>query len=189
MEDVCADLAERGHAAWNVEYRRVGAGGGWPQTLEDVAAAVEALQDVPAVDADRVGAVGHSAGGQLALWAAARGGIRAVVSQAGVADLVLAASTPPSDEPTRALIGGGPDEYPDRYTAASPAASPPRGIPQLVLHGELDDVVAIDISRSYVAAAGDDAQLSVLPATGHYEHIDPATDAWRTARDWLAARL
>ena len=74
MEGLCLDLAAHGMVAWNLEYRRVGGGGGWPQTFLDVAAGVDALADVAAaLDLSRVVAVGHSAGGQLALWAAARG--------------------------------------------------------------------------------------------------------------------
>ena len=101
MTPLAFDLAARGIAAWNVEYRRVGQeGGGWPGTLEDVAAAVDRLADVDEVDAARVVTCGHSAGGHLALWLAARpripGGMPgadprvtpvAAVAQAGVCDL------------------------------------------------------------------------------------------------------
>ena len=71
--ELCLDLADRGLAAWNVEYRRVESGGGWPETFEDVAAGVDALADLDAaLDLERVVAIGHSAGGQLVFWAAAR---------------------------------------------------------------------------------------------------------------------
>src|SRR3954452_15126280 len=93
-EDLARDLARRGWAAWNVEYRRVGevSGGGYPATLEDVAAAIDALAgfDAP-LDLDRGVAIGHSAGGHLALWAAGRADpavrLAGAVSQAGVSDL------------------------------------------------------------------------------------------------------
>ncbi len=190
MTSLCEDLALRGLAAWNIEYRRIGNGGGWPHTLADVASAVDALADVDGrLDLTRIGAVGHSAGGQLALWAAARGQIRAVVSQAGLGDLVLAAVTPPSDEPTRAFLGGDPEEVPERYAAASPAAQAPLGIPQLVLHGADDDVVSPRISEAYSEAAGAECELRVLAGTGHYEHIDPGSHTWRAAREWLEAVL
>ena len=197
MTGLCADLAGRGIAAWNLEYRRVGNGGGWPETFEDVAAGVDLLAEVDApLDLERVGAVGHSAGGQLALWAAARAeprvSIAAVVSQAGVADLRLAAVTSPSDEPTTALLGGLPDEHPERYALASPRELVPLGVPQLVLHGDRDTSVAIEIAESYAAAAsaaGDQCELRVLPGAGHFEHIDPSTAEWHVARDWLAAQL
>jgi acetyl esterase/lipase len=202
MTGLCADLAGHGLAAWNLEYRRVGGGGGWPQTFLDVAAGVDLLAELDApLDLARVGAVGHSAGGHLALWAAGRSRLRegvpgagpvvvprAVVSQAGVADLRLAAVTPPSDEPTVTLLGL-PSEL---YDLASPRELLPLGAEQLVLHGERDDVVAIEISRSYAAAArasGDACQLHILAGAGHFEHIDPASSEWRIARDWLVERL
>jgi acetyl esterase/lipase len=202
MTWVCEDLARRGLAAWNLEYRRVGNGGGWPETFLDVAAGADALMGLDApLDLTRVGAVGHSAGGHLALWAAARARLpagapgadprvvpRAVVSQAGVADLRLAAVTRPSDEPTRALLGPPSDVY----ALASPRELLPLGVEQLVLHGDRDETVSIEISRSYAeaaAAAGDPCELRVLPDTGHFEHIDASSRAWREAADWLAERL
>ena len=141
------DLAAQGLAAWNLEYRRVGAGGGWPATFLDVAAGIDFLAEVDApLDLSRVVAVGHSAGGQLAFWAAARPHfpneapgehprvtIRAAVSQAGVLDLALAAGLMPSSTPTRALLGDPKAQY-ERYVilaaraaaARDPAAGPPR---------------------------------------------------------------
>ena len=132
MDGLCADLAAHGLAAWNIEYRRVGAGGGWPQTFLDVGSAVDLLADLDApLDLSHVGAVGHSAGGQLALWAALRSGlpsdapggaprveISAAVSQAGVLDLTLAAALMPSATPTRALLG-------DPVVTTSATSSPP----------------------------------------------------------------
>src|SRR5262245_55922091 len=188
MDALCIDLSAHGLAAWNLEYRRVGLGGGWPETFEDVATAVDLLADLDApLDLDRVVAVGHSAGGQLATWIAARPTLpdgvpganprvrpRAVVSQAGVLDLLLAADLVPSGEPTRALLGA-PDEPPDRYELASPRALVPIGVPQLVLHGDRDDIVSMRIATSYTAAAneaGDDIELRVLTNTGHFEHLD-----------------
>ena len=201
MTDLCLDLAEHGLAAWNLEYRRVGDGGGWPETFEDVAAGVDALADAAAPLAlEQVVAVGHSAGGQLAFWAAARPSlppdapgaaprvsIRAAVSQAGVLDLRLAARLASSEGPTQALLGH-PDENAHVYDLVSPRERVPLGIPQLLLHGERDDVVSRLIAESHAGAAqaaGDACELVVLPDTGHYEHLDPASEAWRTAREWL----
>jgi acetyl esterase/lipase len=206
MSGLCEDLARQGLAAWNLEYRRVGNGGGWPETFLDVAAGVDFLCDLEApLDLARVGAIGHSAGGHLALWTAARKKLpagtlaaeprvfpRAVVSQAGVADLRLAAVTFPSDEPTRALLGGPPEDHPERYALASPRELLPLGIDQLLLHGDRDSTVSIAIAESYdaaAAAAGDSCELLVLPGAGHFEHIDPSTPEWQLGRDWLAARL
>jgi acetyl esterase/lipase len=201
MTDLCLDLAESGAAAWNVEYRRVGSGGGWPETFLDVAAATDLLNaiDEP-LDLSRVAGVGHSAGGQLAFWIAARPTLpadapgagprvrlRAAVSQAGILDLRLAARLAPSDEPTRALLGP-PERNAAAYDLASPRERLPLGIPQLVLHGERDTTAALAISESYAEAshaAGDPCALRILPRTGHFEHIDALSDAWRVAREWL----
>jgi pimeloyl-ACP methyl ester carboxylesterase len=182
----------------------VGAGGGWPATLLDVAAGIDFLADVEApLDLARVVAVGHSAGGQLAFWAAARHTlqneapgehpritIRAAVSQAGVLDLTLAAGLMPSSTPTRALLGDPKAQY-ERYVMASPRELLPLGIPQLVLHGDRDDTVSMRIATSYATAAGnagDPCELRVLTHTGHFEHIDAGAEAWHVARDWLAAQ-
>lgn len=201
MTDLCLDLAARGVAAWNLEYRRVGLGGGWPETFLDVAAGVDLLAAVDApLDLDHVTAVGHSAGGHLALWAAARPTlpdgapgagpvvtIGGAVSQAGVLDLALAADVKPSAEPTRALLGA-PEDDPARYELASPRARVPLGIPQLLLHGDRDETVSMRIATSYAAAAreaGDPCELRVLSGVGHFEHIDVRSHAWHMARDWL----
>jgi acetyl esterase/lipase len=201
MTGLCEDVAAHGLAAWNLEYRRVGNGGGWPETFDDAAAGVDRLAEVDAqLDLARVGAVGHSAGGHLALWAAARHRLpddapgagprvrpRTVVSQAGIADLRLALVTPPSDEPTRALLG---DDAPLGLT--SPRELVPLGVEQLVLHGDRDDVASLELSRSYAAAAqaaGDPCELRVLHGVGHFEHLDPRSEAWAIARDRLATRL
>jgi acetyl esterase/lipase len=203
MTDLCVDLAGHGLAAWNLEYRRVGSGGGWPATFLDVAAGVDLLAEIEApLDLSQVAAVGHSAGGQLALWSASRPTlpadapgaeprvvIGAAVSQAGVLDLTLAAGLTPSSTPTRALLGD-PAKHSERYALASPRERLPLGIPQLVLHGDRDNSVSIRIATSYAAAArraGDPCELVVLSNTGHFEHIDAHSDAWHVARDWLVA--
>jgi acetyl esterase/lipase len=204
MEGLCLDLAAHGVAAWNLEYRRVGAGGGWPDTFLDIAAGVDLLADIGAeLDLSRVVVVGHSAGGQLAFWAAARPTlppevpgsaprveIAAAVSQAGVLDLSLAAELMPSSTPTRALLGD-PAKQAARYALTSPRERLPLRIPQLLLHGERDDTVSIRIATSYAAAAhdaGDPCELVVLSHVGHFEHIDAGEEAWHVARDWLVAQ-
>ena len=204
MEGLCVDLSAHDLAAWNLEYRRVGAGGGWPHTFHDVGAGIDLLAEVnAALDLSRVVAVGHSAGGQLVFWAAARPmlpvdapgaaprvAIRAAVSQAGVLDLALAAGLMPSSTPTRALLGD-PGRHYERYVLASPRERLPLGIPQLLLHGDLDDTVSMRIATSYSAAAhevGDPCELVVLTNTGHFEHLDAGNEAWHVARDWLVAQ-
>jgi acetyl esterase/lipase len=204
MERLCVDLAAHGLAAWNLEYRRVGGGGGWPETFLDVAEGTDHLAELDAdVDLSRVVAVGHSAGGQLAFWAAARPGlpeespghaprvaITGAVSQAGVLDLTLAAGLVPSATPMRALLGDPTENY-ESYVLASPRERLPLGIPQLVLHGDRDDTVSMRIATSYAAAAtqvGDPCELRVLTNTGHFEHIDARAPARYAARDWLIAQ-
>jgi acetyl esterase/lipase len=205
MEGLCLDLSAHGVAAWNLEYRRVGSGGGWPATLLDVAAGVDALADLDEpLDLARIVAVGHSAGGQLAFWAAARPTlptgtpgaaprihIGAAVSQAGVLDLTLAAGLTPSSTPTRALLGDPAENF-ERYVLASPRERLPLGIPQLVLHGERDTTVSIRIATSYAEAAraaDDPCETRVLSGVGHFEHIDAGSSVWHVARDWLLAQV
>jgi acetyl esterase/lipase len=182
MDSLCRDLAGAGWAAWNLEYRRLGDGGGWPATFDDVAAAISALPDQP----ERLVTIGHSAGGHLALWAAAqRLGVTHAVSQAGVVDLAEAIRLNLSRGAARELLGDDPDG--ERLRRASPAELLPLGVPQLLVHGTRDDTVPAAISESYAMRArelGDPVETAVLPC-GHFEHIDPLSQAWRAVRDWL----
>jgi acetyl esterase/lipase len=190
-----ADLVAAGYAAWNIEYRRVGGGGGWPATFDDVAAAVDLLagRELPL---DRVVAVGHSAGGHLATWLAARPGLppgapgaapavrlRGVVSQAGVLDLADAERNGVGNGAARDLLGGGPDDVPDRYALASPVERLPLGVPVVCVHGTADVNVPIRQSERFVAAAGPEAELVPLPGADHFAVIDPATAAWQACRE------
>jgi len=201
---VAADLANAGLAAWNVEYRRIGDGGGWPATFDDVAAAVDLLTGagqeaaVGRLALDRVIAVGHSAGGHLAAWLAARPGLppgapgaspavelRGVVSQAGVLDLVAGAEQGVGRGAVEDLLGGSPADVPDRYALASPAARVPLDAPVVAVHGTRDGNVPIRQSEQFVAAAraaGGTAELVRLPGVEHFAVIDPTTEAWRTCR-------
>jgi acetyl esterase/lipase len=206
MTPLARDQQARGVAAWNVEYRRVGQeGGGWPGTLLDVAAAVDALGEQAQVDPSRVAVVGHSAGGHLALWAAARWRLpsgapgadpvvrpRAAVSLAGVADLEHGARERLGDGACLDLLGGSPDDVPERYAIASPAALLPLGVPQVLVHGGLDDKVPSAQSREHALAAeaaGDDVELVELPWVDHFDVIDPAHDAWHAVVERLPALL
>lgn len=190
---LAVDLANAGVAAWNVEYRRLGAGGGFPTTLDDVAAAVDALAGVPELDLTRTVLLGHSAGGQLAVWAASRrsGPVprvrpRGVVSQAGVLDLVAAADDPARGTPVVAFLGGTPAGVPDRYAAASPAALVPAGCPVVCVHGLADTTVDPDQSRRYVDAAtraGGDARLRPIDGADHDALIDTTSPAWAACRE------
>ncbi|MDQ6727043.1 MAG: prolyl oligopeptidase family serine peptidase [Actinomycetota bacterium] len=204
MDRLSADLADHGFAAWNLEYRRVGVGGGWPATFLDVAAGVDAVARLPGVDAGRVTTLGHSAGGQLALWAASRPGlpggapgaspavaVRAAVALAGVVDLVDAATRGVGGPAVRQLLGGRPTNEPDRYALASPAARLPIGVPQLVVHGEADRHVPVDMSRSYAeaaSAAGDEVHLCTPAGVAHMDLLDPRSPAWTATLGWLEDR-
>lgn len=192
---LAATLAAAGFAAWNIEYRRVGTGGGWPTTFDDVAAAVDLLAGQDWLDPDRVVALGHSAGGHLAAWLAARPGLpsgvpgadprvrlRGAVSQAGVLDLVDAARNGVGSGAVEDLMGAGP------YDLASPAERLPVGVPVVCVHGDADVNVPLRQSERYVAAAqaaGDPAELVVLPGVEHFAVIDPATDAWRACESGI----
>jgi acetyl esterase/lipase len=143
LDSAAADLAGRGWVAWNIEYRRLGLGGGYPSTLEDAAAAIDYLAALEDVDTGRVAAIGHSAGGHLAVWAAGRTKlatsapgagpvveIAGAISLAGVLDLGAAAREKIGNGAVIELMGGAPGECPDRYAAADPLAQVP--IPAVV---------------------------------------------------------
>jgi acetyl esterase/lipase len=202
MTPLAGDVVDRGWAAWNLEYRRLGTipNGGWPGTFEDVGAGIDHLTTLARanhLDVDRVVAVGHSAGGHLALWAAGRGNLPpeapgapapagsvrlcAAVGLAPVADLAEAARTGVGGGVVLRLVGGSPERYPERYAVADPAQLLPTGIPQVLVHGDNDGAVPLSLSRRYVqraVAAGDRATLVELPGVGHMELIDPASSAW-----------
>jgi acetyl esterase/lipase len=196
MEALCVDLAGSGWAAWNLEYRRVGGGGGWPATFDDVAAGIDHLAALAVpLDLARVVAIGHSAGGHLALWAASRDrpgvAVTGAVGQAAVSDLAAVARLGLSSGAVEELLGGSPEQVPDRYAAASPAQRLPLGVPLLLVHGAQDDTVPVALSRDFqraALAAGDTCDLVVCERDGHFEHIDPASAAWATVKRWLADR-
>lgn len=200
---VCAALTDAGFATWNIEYRRLGNwGGGWPGTFLDVAAATDYLRTLAArgypLDLERVITVGHSAGGHLAAWVAGRRRIAkesplycrdplpiaAVISLAGVLDLRRAWELRLSRGVVGRLLGGTPEQVPPRYNSASPLTLLPLGVPRtIVVHGTRDTSVPYEISRRYAEAAvesGDAAQLVTLEDTGHFEMVDPRTQAWQS---------
>lgn len=208
LAPLAEDLAKRGFAAWNLEYRRLGEGGGWPATLLDVGAGIDHLAELAKhhdLDLHRVAAIGHSAGGHLALWAAGRHHaaeidarfaprvrVSAAVGQAPVADLARAHALGLGRGVVDRLLEGPPEAQPQRYAAASPAQLLPLGVPQLLVQGAADDIVPPEISRSYVAAArqaGDEVDYIELPGVGHFEHIDVASPAWAKAAEWLEKTL
>ncbi|HEX3327490.1 MAG TPA: alpha/beta fold hydrolase [Actinomycetota bacterium] len=173
--DVAADLVARGYAVWNVEYRRLGAGGGWPECRDDVVLSITALEKLGvAIDPSPLVVVGHSAGGYLALLAAPDIPARGVVAQAPVADLRLAARLRSCTSGVGALLQQG---------APSPIDEPP-DLPHLLIHGDADRDVPVEIGRAYWKAVPA-AEFVELPGCGHYEHLDPASDAWQVAVRWI----
>lgn len=192
-------IADHGVAVWSIEYRRLGEGGGWPQTFLDAGAALDHLRTLAsehALDLHHVVAAGHSAGGHLALWLAARVKLPAhsplytpdplpvsgVVSLAGIPDLAAAASLKVCDDAIEALIGATVAQRKERYADASPAALTPLGVPHLHIHGRRDEIVPLALVKQYVAAAvqaGDRATLEVMPDAGHFELVDARTAAGR----------
>lgn len=208
---LAATLPPRGWAACNIEYRRLGNGGGFPQTFDDVAAAIDLVStDVSAaaaeagvsLDLDRIVAIGHSAGGHLAGWAATRPGqdrgapgaepaarLSAVVSQAGVLDLRRSAREHLGGDAAQALLGGEPAELGERYDLASPIERLPLGVPTLCIHAPGDGNVPITQSEAFVdaaVAAGDRAELRTVEGD-HFVLIDPEDPAWTAVLDWIDA--
>lgn len=210
MDGLAESLVAQGYAAWNIEYRRVGGGGGFPETFLDVAAAVDHLAtlDGPTgarLDLDRVAVVGHSAGGHLAGWVASRHvlpadapgadpRVRPVVAfpQAGVLDLVGCAENDVGGSACPDLLGATPDEAPEIYAATSPLALLPIGVPVIAVHGTRDGIVPPAQSERYVAAAtdaGDPAELATVAGADHFDVIDPDHEAWRIVLDRLTSHL
>jgi acetyl esterase/lipase len=193
---LAADLAARGWVAWTIEYRRVGGpgadAGGWPATFEDVAAAVDLLPRALDAEPGPVVVLGHSAGGHLGAWAAARHTLPAgapgadpavacagVVAQSGVLDLRLADRLGLGGGAVRALLGAAAGSA-DVWSLADPAARLPTGVPLVAVQAEQDQDVPAEVARSYVQAAanaGDDARMAMVPGD-HYALISPGTAAW-----------
>jgi acetyl esterase/lipase len=183
MHPLVDDLVARGWATWNIEYRRLGSGGGVPETLDDVSAAIDHLAELDGVDRSRVVTIGHSAGGHLAAWAATRESPRvavtAVVSQAGVLDVRRAWELKLSDHVARDFLR---DDI-ENAELASPIERLPLGVPALLVHGGRDDVVPVEISERFARASG--ATLIVEPEEDHFGHLDPENPMWQAVVKWL----
>jgi acetyl esterase/lipase len=206
MRALARELVRRRWAVWNIEYRRLGEGGGWPATFADVAAAIDHLGQLSApLERSRISVLGHSAGGQLALWAAGRarlptaaaqalGGaprapIERVISLAGVCDLAGAYRASPGGA-VGALMGGSPEQLPERYALADPIAQVPLPAQVLLVHGVIDRTVSVRRSRDYASAAraaGAPVELVEIegPAGAHRAHIDPRGASWAAVTSWL----
>jgi acetyl esterase/lipase len=186
MGHLCAALTARGIATANLEYRRVGnAGGGWPGTFSDIRAAFQFLLQKARqyeFDVQRVMALGHSAGGQLALCLAAHEkSVKGVVSLAGVVDLQQAYALHLSNDAVVEFLGGTPAEVGDHYREADPMRLA-IGARQRLVHGAADDIVPPGFSRDYVAAKQkmkEDVLLVQIARAGHFEVVDPRSGAWK----------
>lgn len=199
MGHACGAITKAGFATWNIEYRRIGdPGGAWPGTFLDVAAAVDYVHTLAPrynLDTERVATLGHSAGGHLAVWSAARQRIpegdplyttsplrlKGAISLAGVLDLRRAWELRLSNDAVLGLMGSPPDAAPERYVTASPVEMLPLHVLQILLHGTRDEDVPYEISERYYQAAlskGDPVKLVSLPGAGHFGLIDPRSRQW-----------
>lgn len=217
MTGLAEDLAQRGIAVWNIEYRRVGdRGGGWPNTLTDVARSADYLYTIAPtyeIDLQRVVTIGHSAGGHLALWLAARPKIAGdsdlavnkqeennygplqlagAISLAGVSNLEMCWKLKLGNGAAADLLGGSPTKFPERYAAASPTAMLPIVVPQILIHGTEDDRVPHSMSEAYTSAAqaaGDKVRFITLKGVEHFALIDAHSVAWDTTVEALRMLL
>ena len=217
-EPLAKDLAAHGMAAWNLEYRRAGNGGGWPNTFADVLAGIDKLgelADEHGLGLDRVVALGHSAGGHLAVWAAGRSrlaGLGApeadrqltrrgdddgavqltgVVSQSGVLNLAAAERLNLSNGAVSNFLGGSSEKYPKRHKFADPMCAVPLAVPVYAVHGTEDDTVPVSQSETYAGAAkaaGAPVQLLKVPGD-HFALIDPKAPAYRKCRELVQQLL
>jgi acetyl esterase/lipase len=182
MYPIADDLEARGWTTWNVEFRRVGAGGGFPETFGDVAAACHVARTR---DLGPLIALGHSAGGHLSLWLAGEGFVDAAVSLAGVCCLVDASQEWLGNRAADELMRGAPSE--STWARADPVQRLPTGKPTVLVHGSNDKTVPISQSRKYADAAqlaGDDCELIAFRG-GHFPVIEPGSQIWPTIVDRL----
>lgn len=207
---LCSALTTNGVATYSIEYRKIGdEGGAWPNTMLDVGKACDHLRTIADeynLDIERIVVTGHSAGGHLAAWVAARHNIPegdplyaedplvvdATVPLAGVVDLNLCWKMRLSNGIVEELMGGTPLGVPERYETASPGSLLPLGVKQRLIHGTTDPNVPYEIANLYVQRGkhlGDDVELITLKGTGHFEVIDPMSKEYPIVRDTIINAL
>ena len=187
---LCEALRTAGVGTFNIEYRRVGnSGGGWPGTFEDIRSAYRLVQQEHSrfhLNLNRFVVMGHSAGGQLALCLAAHEtSLHRVISLAGVVDLRKAFALHLSHDAVAEFLGGKPDAVPEHYREADPMEFSIRHARQWLVHGSDDGTVPPQFSRNYVMQkkkAGESAELLEIPHAGHFDLIDPTSEAFRQVR-------
>lgn len=192
MDPLAAELADAGWLVWNVEYRRTGHDdGGWPQTFDDVHAALNVLgarlqEGAEPGDPARVVAVGHSAGGHLALLAARDSPLTAVVGLAPVTDVRAAHRQGLGEGAVADFLGPDPGEH--AYADAAPLHQVPTGVAQLIVHGDADQRLPVEHSRAYAEAAraaGDPVEYAEIAGADHFAVVDPRHAAWHAAVEWM----
>ena len=214
---LCAAMKALGVAVWSIEYRRVGdAGGGWPGTMQDVAAGMDHVaklaEEFP-IDTARIIVAGHSAGGQLAFWLAGRHHIppasvlaqpqpklalKGVVGLAGAVDLRLTIELggffqfTSGGPAVKAVMGGSPTQVPDRYSAADPGELLPLGVAQILIQGSEDDQIPTTLPERWAEAAkrqGDAVEVKRVAGADHFDVVDPESKAWPVSRDAILKLL
>jgi acetyl esterase/lipase len=174
-------LADDGFIVVLPEYRLTGGGGGWPQSYRDIRAAVNHLPELLAKLAQPspvdIVLVGHSAGGHMVMWLTRRVGLPAeitrVVALAPAADLRSMYDRHLNDAAMIALMGGSPEQVPDRYAAADALTGNATEVPITVLHGADDEVIPVEMSRAVTGV-----EYRELSGIGHFDIIDPRTPAY-----------
>ena len=208
LNSFCDALTRLGAATWSLEYRRIGNdGGGFPGTFQDVAQGADFLRALAKkypLDLSRVIVTGHSAGGQLALWLAARKNLprdsvlytanplplNGVISLAGITD--LRKYRPDCDDAVTKLLGGAPEQFAARYQQTSPLELLPVKIPIRLIHGVKDNIVPLELGKEFVATAkskGEQVTLTVLEDAGHFDLISPLANDWAVIKNAVLTLL
>ncbi|MGQ4598707.1 alpha/beta fold hydrolase [Nocardia sp. R6R-6] len=190
MDDLCQVLAAQGWRVGNVEFRRTegqpGDDGGWPRTFDDVSLALEKRAPVP--NGKPTVAIGHSAGGHLALLAAKAGLVDAAVALAPITDLEWCQRDGLGEGATDVFLGVALEHAKPLHAECSPTELLPLGRPHLVVHGTRDTRVPVDQSRRYVErarTAGDRVDYIEAPEADHFQVIEPDYPVWAAINEWL----